>query len=428
MAKGIHARRLTQTCLSEKLRKLNGCLPLSQNSWPTEKTGKSQSKTVYVSDWLKSYTVTLSEYYSKDHLLNESQFQQEYVDTIPSNWTVCSLTMDVDHNNMYAVQLRSGESPFVIKLSLDRHLKKSDTPYGFKEIDLELKQIIEESDDTIQYSAQCKSPEEVKQWWVKRASLDSRLGKLLSNVEGWFGGFKGILSGRCNESLEDMKNFRDQLNEMVHKIVIKASSKKAKVEFSFHFCSIILQLGELPTYIELEDVAQFILSSYEEHSIHVGFAQVGDEITKLLSNLMSSYHKSSASKGIDTKAIRNNDHVILILDKHMQTLPMENVPILRKQAVSRLPCLSFLRDRIFYAKSKKASEEGNTNYSKVSGNSLRISKENAYYVLNPSGDLVHTQKEFEKLFQSYQDWNGISGTAPMELQLKDALQSRDLYM
>lgn len=83
----------------------------------------------------------------------------------------------------------------------------------------------------------------------------------------------------------------------------------------------------------------------------------------------------------------------------MQTLPMENIPILRKQAVSRLPCLSFLRDRILYAQSKKFTEGKNLSREQNHGNDLHISKKNTFYVLNPSGDLVHTQKEFENLFK-----------------------------
>ena len=99
-----------------------------------------------------------------------------------------------------------------------------------------------------------------------------------------------------------------------------------------------------------------------------------------------------------------NDHVILILDKYMQMLPMENIPILRKQAVSRLPCLSFLRDRILYAQSKKSSNSSGGNKmdnKENAGNDLHLSKKNTFYVLNPSGDLVDTQKEFETLFKRY---------------------------
>ncbi|KAG1454718.1 hypothetical protein G6F56_007250 [Rhizopus delemar] len=428
MAKGLHARRLTQTCLAEKIQKMHGYLPPSQNTWPSDEPEKPRLNTHSTQGWLQFHLMTLAQHYNKDHLLDDAQFQKEYVDIIPNNWTVCSLTMDPEHNNLYAIQLRAGEAPFVIKLSLDRIIKKLDAGKSFQQVDAELKNIVEESDDTIQYSAQCITPNEIKQWWSKRSSLDLRLKTLLSDVQEWFGGFKGILSGQRNESLDDLKKFCDQLNELVHKIVIKVSIKKAKVEFSLHFCRIILELGQSPSPKELEDVVNFVLSCYEEHSIYIGFDQVGNEITHGLTSLISSYHNNSGRKGINTKKSMPNDHVILILDKYMQTLPMENIPILRKQAVSRLPCLSFLRDRILYAQSKKFTEGKNLSREQNHGNDLHISKKNTFYVLNPSGDLVHTQKEFENLFKSYEDWNGISGTAPIELQCKDALQSKDLYM
>lgn len=122
-------------------------------------------------------------------------------------------------------------------------------------------------------------------------------------------------------------------------------------------------------------------------------------MTKGLHSLITAYHENSKRSGIDTSSNKRNDHVILILDKYMQILPMESLPILRKQATSRLPCLSFLRDRILYAKSKKLGDISTVSDESNVGNNLSVSGQSVYYVLNPSGDLLDTQKQFEKLFK-----------------------------
>lgn len=143
--------------------------------------------------------------------------------------------------------------------------------------------------------------------------------------------------------------------------------------------------------------------------------------------LISRYHEKSNVSGIDTVKHIPNDHMILILDKHLQMFPFESTPILQPQSVSRLPCLSFLRDRILYARSY-GSRDVYDDFGLVEWKDISVSRKNAFYVLNPSGDLMDTQKEFEPLFRSVPEWDGVSQTMPMELQCKEALLSRDVYM
>ena len=70
-------------------------------------------------------------------------------------------------------------------------------------------------------------------------------------------------------------------------------------------------------------------------------------------------------------------------------LPWESLPCLRYQAVSRLPSLSFLRDRIMLTDhvNKKGKKSGWSDYV--------IDQNKVFYVLNPSQNLKHTQNEFE---------------------------------
>lgn len=123
-------------------------------------------------------------------------------------------------------------------------------------------------------------------------------------------------------------------------------------------------------------------------------------MTDQMKALIVRYHERSNTSGVDTIKNIPNDHVILILDKHLQMFPFESTPILQPQAVSRLPCLSFLRDRILYARSY-GSRHAFDDFGMVDTEwkDISVSRKNAFYVLNPSGDLIDTQKEFEPLFK-----------------------------
>ena len=70
-------------------------------------------------------------------------------------------------------------------------------------------------------------------------------------------------------------------------------------------------------------------------------------------------------------------------------LPWESLPCIRSQAVSRLPSLSFLRDRIVLMKhvNKQCADGISTDYT--------VDRNKTYYVVNPSKDLSNTQNEFE---------------------------------
>lgn len=77
----------------------------------------------------------------------------------------------------------------------------------------------------------------------------------------------------------------------------------------------------------------------------------------------------------DNYCSKSPKHIVLILDKHCQHLPWENLPILRGQPVSRLPSYSVAQTLLERAP--------------------HMFKGPCYYILNPGGDLKRTQKVFE---------------------------------
>lgn len=107
-------------------------------------------------------------------------------------------------------------------------------------------------------------------------------------------------------------------------------------------------------------------------------------------------------------------HIILILDKHLQMIPWENISCLKSRSVSRMPSVSFLRDYIYI-------------HGPVNG-SVDVDSSSLYYVLNPGQDLKHTQREFEEMLLKEEKWTGKIAEAPPESDMVQALKAKDIFM
>lgn len=139
------------------------------------------------------YFEQLRDMYDEEHVLDDAEFQEKFVDILPSHWTVCSITMDVDNDELYLVRLRCKEEPIVVKLSLTRMRDRlPDQPVpDYRDAVETLESIIAASDQTIQDGKTCTRKQDVDAWWSKRTQLDLQLKKLLKTMEhGWFGAFK----------------------------------------------------------------------------------------------------------------------------------------------------------------------------------------------------------------------------------------------
>jgi separase len=108
--------------------------------------------------------------------------------------------------------------------------------------------------------------------------------------------------------------------------------------------------------------------------------------------------------------------VVLILDRHVQALPWESMPLLRGRAVSRLPSLSLLRDCLL-----RHPPCGG-------GGSVSVDATRAFYVLNPGGDLPQTQADMEPLLSRPPGWSGVSGRLPSEAECESALTTASLFL
>lgn len=120
------------------------------------------------------------------------------------------------------------------------------------------------------------------------------------------------------------------------------------------------------------------------------------------------------------------EHTVLVLDKELHCFPWESLPCLDGQAVTRLPSLSCLRDRILQQQKQQQMDRG--------GNAIndkykfRVDRSNGAYVLNPAADLKATQARFRQPLSSLGGWEGVTESKPSEAQLKGYLQERDIFL
>ncbi|EPS58493.1 hypothetical protein M569_16320 [Genlisea aurea] len=95
-------------------------------------------------------------------------------------------------------------------------------------------------------------------------------------------------------------------------------------------------------------------------------------------------------------------------------LPWESLPILRGQEVYRMPSVG----SIFAILSRFQNPPSFP----------IIDPQDSYYLLNPGGDLVRTQNEFQDWFRDQEMMEGKTGSAPTVEELSSALGSHDLFI
>lgn len=129
----------------------------------------------------------------------------------------------------------------------------------------------------------------------------------------------------------------------------------------------------------------------------------------------------------EEETVPETEHLILVLDRSTQPIPWESLPSLRNLEISRLPSLTFLRDRIMLAHEwtgsnmgPKLSEPGEFPY-------YAIDATKSSYVLNPGGDLTKTQQRFEQLF-ARESWKGVVGKPPTDREMNTLLTESDVFM
>ncbi|KAI1317841.1 hypothetical protein EDD11_007643 [Mortierella claussenii] len=320
------------------------------------------------------------------------------------------------------------------------------------------------------------SREAKAEWWSRRQRLDERLSALLGLMEDqWLCGLKGLIQSHNtpakDENLMDFKRTLEWImSQAVHSMSsapsragTRTSNRRAsssrrgqcvQLEIHVELCRVILHLGDRPSFMELKDLIYFLLDAYLYKNVTesssatlpasgvplmampsspvIEYSEVQfDRIASQIKEALHCYwlaETEDKNNGFDDGA-----HVILILDKHLQMFPWESCPVLREEAVSRVPSMYFLRDRILQQKHHLAqSSIGDASLTDLNRSrewqDLEVNPQRTYYVLNPGGDLKSTEEEFKDYVESQEGWEGIVGRAPMDLECINGLSKHDLYI
>ncbi|BFZ60702.1 separin protein [Saitoella coloradoensis] len=366
-------------------------------------------------------------------------FQQDFINIIPSNWMVVSVTLSEDLTELYIGRVQSGQAPLVLRLPLNRHAGNDDEDMDFSyETALEeLKEVLSSSNASTKRAKDIRDRETKLAWWNERMALDARLKVLLENIElCWLGGFKGIFNNRKSDA-KLFARFRASFAQIMSKHLPFCRGRKSKAagDIDARLLELFIALGPPPasdvdndedkTAELLEDIIYFVLDIYQFHGEPIAYDEVDiDQMVVDLQEALRSYHEALGK-------VKDNEeaHLILILDKSVQMFPWESLPVMRGQSVSRLPSLAALRERLQRLSGPEEDSDDDESCDGVGqAGDVVVCKESGSFILNPSGDLVNTQKVFADKFSNLPGWTGIIGRTPMEEEYRRALTSPDIFI
>ncbi|KAL8943604.1 MAG: hypothetical protein Q9216_000969 [Gyalolechia sp. 2 TL-2023] len=361
-----------------------------------------------------------------DQSLNFTTFQQQYLDIIPPSWQVLSISLSRSRREILVCRIRSAQSPFILSLPLDRHSSRDpdEENFGYSQAKTELQEIISMANYSTHDGQESSHKGARSAWWERRAVLDARLNDLLTNIENmWFGGFQGVFS-RFMANRDLLSRFWESLNMVLNNHLpsrqgLGKKQRSQHVSLDPRVVELFVALGD-PAFISdmeepLTDLLYFVIDILQFHGERNAYDEIDfDSMTIEVSDALRQYYEA-AKRSEDQPGM---EHTVLILDKELHCFPWESLPCLDGQAVTRLPSLSCLRDRILHQRHKDGADE----------NRFCINGRSGAYVLNPAGDLEATQGKFERPLKELDGWEGLTRSVPSEAQFKEYLQERDIFL
>ena len=378
------------------------------------------------------------------------RFQRDYVDIIPREWCVISISLSSNKHDLCITKLQAGQSPFSIRLPLERASSRDadSEVFNFHQGRSELLEFIKQA------SSSCHRPQDMSAkaktaWWAEREALDQRLGDLLAKIEDiWLGGFRGIFSrheGHPDAFACFQKTFQRTLDKHLPsrrqvrgKRGKAASPSSPRVTLDPRILELFIGLGDATAPDcdlddALTDLLYFVVDILQFHGERNAYDEIDfDAMVVETLGALESYHATVKNS---TEA-EDGLHTVLVLDKALHAFPWESLPCMQDLAVSRVPSLACLRRLIL-------EQDNNTAHTTTSTSSLeseedaprkapsghRVSPSSGTYILNPSSDLKATQATFyDPLASLGPAWTRIVSRAPTEAEFEAALAGRDVVL
>jgi separase len=367
------------------------------------------------------------------HISDVQRFQNDYIDIIPKAWTAISISLSESRHELCLTKLEAGHSPFVLRLPLGRNNSRDadEEVFGFDEGKAELLDIIENANTSAHGARNISGKEAKNAWWAERDELDARLKELLENIEKvWLGGFRGIFSQHMKKPdllARFQKSFQNALDKHLPSRQKAGKKTKApKIILDTRILELFIGLGnpsdeDCDMDEALTDLLYFVVDILQFHGERNAYDEIDfDSLVLDTLDALRCYHQASMNVSINSGP-GEDKHTILILDKTLHPFPWESLPCMDGLAVSRLPSLGCLRDRIL--------EQQNSNPSQQDGKEGHyISRNNGAYILNPSGDLKSTQTTFSMSLSGLDSWTSIVQRIPTEADITECLTTKDVYL
>ncbi|KAF5357177.1 hypothetical protein D9756_006793 [Leucocoprinus leucothites] len=407
---------------------------------------------------LKKYWESVRARY-RSYSLSSSALSSSQMEKVPSNWTVIHINVTEDKNTLFVSRQEGGAEGdglvFSVPLKSRRDSGSGDEEdeyLTFNDAMHELREIVRLSDEGTKAAVHVKPDDDEARaaWWKQRSELDSRMKNLLENIEFcWFGAFKTILSPKCKTSPEAVSELRAQFEKLFRRSFGIQDTKRtgqqrktslnhlprsfSQVQLDDSLLKCISTLSPKCRDEELEDLTYFILDLYQFHGVAIPISEV--DITQIVVDLraileehaMKAHRIKKNTKENATASQSDDEHVFLVLDKNLQGLPWESIPILRGRSVSRIPSVDFLIDRLEYIEMRKRTRLTPERPGPVGA---VVDPRKGYFILNPSGDLRRTQERFREWAGGMKKagWNGVVGKPVSEQQFENALRQSDLVV
>ncbi|KAF3689764.1 Separin [Channa argus] len=225
---------------------------------------------------------------------------------------------------------------------------------------------------------------EKAKWWEGRRALDSRVERVLKEMEGLLGCWKSFLLPLSSDP--DLDKQTQQLCEALSARGVTVSKEMLQAVLS------------ASPILSQEDLKRFARGLSPRWDV---------QCEQLLHTAETRLKERDKPQG----------HVVLILDKYLQKLPWESISILKSCSVSRMPSLQSLIGLSIQKETDSQSilKQG-------------VNARQVFYVLDPDANLENSQDRFKEWFSSNLDWDGVCGVPPDSSRLEEAVATKDLYI
>ena len=317
------------------------------------------------------------------------------------NWTVITISWPNKGDNLFITRLRNGCPPILLKIPITKLSPPNIDPKTRTKDLMSLEEILSTIFELLN---EANKPENIKnksKWWITRTKANTALSETLNQIESeWFSIWRGIFLGKITISQDFVTTSIQKLMQFLSPIV---QIPHFQMELYSELFEVILESFPLLKPAQLELILTQMFPDLESNNFKIisnKISLLSEELYENIADLLDKFECTPLSVP--------RGHIFLILDPNLHRIPWENLPILSNQSISRVPSLHFL-----FLLAQKYNNDSN------------IDLANGFYVLNPQGDLLRCENDFQKLFRSLK-WDGVSGQPPEALI--DSVSTRDLYV